>query len=82
MTAEQLRGLIGNCEQAGLTGALVMMDRPARPYQKRSIELAPLVYGQEVSSHGAQLMVAIDLPSLRRLLHLAEIGDQPPQGSV
>jgi hypothetical protein len=82
MTTTELRQAIAHCERAGQTGALVLMDRPARPYRKSEIELAPLVYGSEVSSSGSQVVVAIDLPSLRRLLHLAELGDAPPQGSV
>ena len=67
--------------------AVVLAPRPNAPYQKDHIEVAPCVYAQEVytndtSAAGGQVMVAIDLPSLRRLLHLTEIGDQPPQGSV
>jgi hypothetical protein len=82
MTPQQLRQAIAHCERAGHTGAVVTVNPRARRDRAGAVELAPLVYGHEYSRRGDELLVTVDLPSLRRLLYLTEIGDQPPQGTV
>lgn len=82
MTTAELRQTIAACERSGHTGAVLKLEPRARSMRAGAIELAPLVYGHELSRSGDELLVTVDLPSLRRLLYLTEICDQPPQGSV
>ncbi len=82
MTALELRRLIGQCEAAGHTHGVVKMRRPAQGYVRPRVEIAPLVYGLEIGRHGDDLFVSVDVPSLRQVLRLVELGEHPPQGSV
>jgi hypothetical protein len=82
MTADQLREAIGLAEGLGISVGVLEMARPATPYNRERVELAPLVYGQQVGSCNGTILVLVDIAALRRILSLVDLAAAPPQGHV
>ena len=70
MTAHEVRELIGQVEASGLSGGVVLMPKPATPYDRKRIELYPGIEGREIGIQGHRLYVLVPLANLYRMLNV------------